>query len=369
MISLRTSACVLALLAALAACGAPESVKLGFISGQTGPFSDLGTAGLNGAIMAVEQRNAAGGVEGRPVKLIIRDDEHNTAKAQAAFEELVKEDVAAIIGPMTSSMAVSLVPLANRHRIVLMGGTVVTNSLSDLDDFFLRAISPTPHYASHTAAFHIQHVHPRRIAVIFDAANRDYAENWAMDYVTALQKTGDIHTNLIEIDSRTPQDMAVASETLLKTPPDLITCVCSARTTARMMQMIRAHNSTIRFAASAWAANQFVLENAGKAAEGALVEQYHDLSDPSPNYRAFVDAYQQRFRIAPDYAAVIAYDATSIVLDGLSLNTDRASLKDTLLKKRHFKGLQVPIDLNPQGDATRPVFYTVVKNGQFAPIH
>lgn len=352
----------------LAGCGLHDPVKLGFLSGQTGPFSDLGSAGLNGAILAVEQRNAAGGVSQRQIKLIIRDDEHNAAKAKASFQELVKEGVAAVIGPMTSAMATELVPLADKDRILLMGGTVVTKSLTGKDDFFLRAIAPTSYYATYSAGIHHQHFQPKRVTVVFDAANRDYAGNWAQDYAAELERLSGLRAEIIEIDSRTPQELANLSAKIAKNTPDLVVFSCSAKTSAGLIRTIRSQNDKVRFAVSAWAANRLLPEVAAQAAEGTLVEQYHDLADKSEAYVRFVNAYENRFKLSPDYAAVIAYDATNIVLDGLALNPHREQLKETLLKKRNFQGLQVPIALDANGDAARQAFTTVVKSGQFAPL-
>ena len=363
---LRLTALVLCVSAALAGCGKQEPVRLGFVSGQTGPFSDLGSAGLNGAILAVEQRNASGGVSARPIKLLIRDDEHNSERAKTAFQELVQEDVTAIVGPMTSAMATELVPLAERSRVVLMGGTVVTKVLSGKDDFFLRAIAPTSHYAAYSAEVHVQQLKPGRVTVVFDVANRDYAGNWAQDYAEALKKIGGVGAQIVELDSRTQQDLAGLSAKFASNAPDLIVFACSARTAGGLMRAIRSQNADVRFAASAWAANHLLTELAGPAAEGALIEQYHDLSDKSDRYARFTGEYRQRFNLAPDYAAVIAYDATNIVLDALDQNPRREKLKETLLQKRSFNGLQVGITLDANGDASRKAFTTVVKHGQFS---
>lgn len=353
---------------ALGACGPRQALKLGFISGQTGPFSDLGAAGLNGAILAVEQRNAQGGVGGHPVKLLIRDDEHNPVKAQAAFHSLLQEAVVAVLGPMTSAMAIELAPLANQAKVVLMGGTVVTHRLSGLDDYFLRAIASTPYYAAYTAAVHHRHFKAARVAVVFDAANRDYAENWARDYANELARLGGVQAQIIEVDSRTPRDMALLAARILASRPELVTFATSARTAGIQMREIRQKDERARFAASAWAANHLLLETAEQAAEGALVEQYHDVAGASPAYKAFVQIYLQRFKLRPDYAAVIAFDATSIVLDGLSLNPRREGLKQALLNQRRYTGLQVPVELDRHGDASRAAFTTLVRAGQFTPL-
>jgi branched-chain amino acid transport system substrate-binding protein len=366
--SLALKAVLILLVAMLTACGPQQPLKLGFISGQTGPFSDLGAAGLNGAILAVEENNRQPKTT-HQVTLIIRDDEHNSVKARMAFQSLMKEEVAAVVGPMTSAIATELAPLANEAQVVLMGGTVVTDQLSGQDDYFLRAIASTRYYAAYSAGVHHQRLKPKRVLVVFDAANRDYAENWAKTYTETLRPLGVQHAEVIEIDSRSPQYSPTQTHArILQNNPDLVTFATSARTAASLILTLREQRRDLRFAVSAWAANRLLLEQAGGAAEGMLVEQYHDLFDSSPAYQSFATRFRQRFNHDPDYAAVIAYDATSLVLNGLGSNPRRAGLKEALIAQRNFKGLQTTIELDRYGDTARTGFTTLVLNGKFAPL-
>lgn len=352
----------------LAACGPSESLKIGFISGQTGPFSDLGQAGLNGAILAIEEKNAAGGIQHQPIKMLIRNDEHTPSKAREGFEQLQREGVVAIIGPMTSAMAATLVPEANKTEMVMMGGTVVTNLLSGKDDYFFRAIGSTAHYATYSAAAHFRELKPSQVSVVFDNANRDYAENWAQDYAREMTRLSGRPVNLIEIDSRVAQHIHHAQEKIQAQKPDLVVFACSAKTTAGLMRSLRTQNTRVRFATSAWAANHALLDIAGQAAEGTLVEQYHNLGDQSPTYRRFVEHYEQRFKQPVDYAAVVAFDATNILLEALAQHPRRDGLKHALLTRHTYPGLQAPIIIDRTGDAERPAFTTRVRAGQFVPL-
>jgi branched-chain amino acid transport system substrate-binding protein len=363
-----TIAKLMFMLLLLTACSPQQPLKLGFISGQTGPFSDLGTAGMNGAILAVEEYNRQQKIT-RPVTLVIRDDEHNPAKARAAFQSLMKEDVAAVIGPMTSAMATELVPLADSTKVVLMGGTVVTDRLSGQDDHFLRAIASTRYYAAYSADIHRERLKPKRVRVVFDAANRDYAEDWAKNYAAELTRQGIPDCEIIEMNSHASQlSPAQLHARILQGAPDLVTFATSARTAASLILSLREQRSDLRFAVSAWAANRLLLQQAGAAADGTLVEQYHDLFDQSPAYQEFATRFHQRFKLDPDYAAVISYDAAHLVLTGLARNPRRAGLKETLLAQRTFKGLQTSIELDRHGDAARSAFTTAIRNGKFVPL-
>ena len=126
-----------------------QPLKIGFAGSLTGRYSDLGVAGRNGATLAVEQINEAGGIHGRLVELIVKDDKNDPEVALQIDKELIEDGVAAIIGHMTSVMSTAVLPLINavlplinKEKIVMVGPTTTTNELTGLDDYFFRTVSP-----------------------------------------------------------------------------------------------------------------------------------------------------------------------------------------------------------------------------------
>ena len=92
----------------LAACSPPEPVRLGFIGGLSGRVADLGESARNGFHLAVEQANAAGGINGRQIEMLVKDDGQDPAKARQAAEALVAAGVVAIIGPGTTGVMIAI---------------------------------------------------------------------------------------------------------------------------------------------------------------------------------------------------------------------------------------------------------------------
>jgi branched-chain amino acid transport system substrate-binding protein len=68
-----------------------EPIKVGFVGGLTGRLSDLGSGGRNGVMLAVEEINNAGGISGRPVELITKDDKQDPEVAVKVDKELIDE--------------------------------------------------------------------------------------------------------------------------------------------------------------------------------------------------------------------------------------------------------------------------------------
>lgn len=97
---------------------AADPIKIGAVFSVTGGASFLGEPERNTAKMFEEQINAAGGINGRPVKIIIYDTETNATKAKQRVERLIRKDkVIAIIGPTTSGNTMAVIPVIEEAGI------------------------------------------------------------------------------------------------------------------------------------------------------------------------------------------------------------------------------------------------------------
>lgn len=112
----------------LSGCAYRSPIRVGFAGELTGRQADLGVHGRNGAQLAVEAINAAGGVAGRPIELLVRDDRGTSEGAQAADRELISEGVVAIIGHMTSAQTVAGRLVTELAKMVLFSPAASTPS-------------------------------------------------------------------------------------------------------------------------------------------------------------------------------------------------------------------------------------------------
>src|SRR5512139_3037169 len=103
----------------IAAAGEP--IKIGAIFSVTGPASFLGEPERNTAKMLEEDLNRAGGLLGRPVEVVVYDDESDATKAVTAADRLLKRDrVVAVVGPSTSGSTLAVIPRAEQARVPLV---------------------------------------------------------------------------------------------------------------------------------------------------------------------------------------------------------------------------------------------------------
>ncbi len=342
-----------------------EPIRIGFVGGISGRVADLGVGGRNGALLAIEERNASGGINGRPVELIIRDDEQNHETARKVTRELVEQNVEAIIGPMTSSIALTIVPIINRARLVTISPTVTTTELSGLDDYFLRMLPDTHTYAPKSARFHFEKSGLRRAALIYDNGNRSYTLSWLTGFRETFEKLGG---RIVAVKSFTSGENVAFSpiaRSVLSQGPDLVVLVCSAVDAALLCQQIRKLDPGVTISVSEWGSTERFINLGGAAAEGVYFAQFLDHGNMSPRYRHFLTSYRARFGQDPGFSGLAGYDAANVILDSLAAQNKGTSLKSTILSIGAFQGAQRKIVLNRFGDTESTTFITVVKNGRF----
>ncbi|MFC0238931.1 ABC transporter substrate-binding protein [Rhodopseudomonas telluris] len=112
---------------------AQETVKVGLVAAMSGQSAKSGEAIVRGLSLAIDDINAKGGVLGKKVELVVRDDESNPAKGVIAARELVqREKVVAYFGGIDTPVSMAIVPFANQSKVPFIGvwaaGTPITRN-------------------------------------------------------------------------------------------------------------------------------------------------------------------------------------------------------------------------------------------------
>ena len=234
---------LLTLLALMAGCE-PAPLRLAFVGSITGRAGDLGVGGRDAALLAVEQLNAAGGLRGRRVELDSRDLRHDADVARGAMASLKVAGQSLAVGPMTSAMAMAMLPMANDLGITLISPTATTSELDGLDDQFFRVTSSARADARHCADFLARRSGWRRYSVLYDSSNLAYTRNWMQHFAAALQAHGGgivsaqsfVFEPELSFDALARQALAVEADALL--------LIANATDAARLAQAVRRPNSS-----------------------------------------------------------------------------------------------------------------------------
>ncbi|BBO91657.1 ABC transporter substrate-binding protein [Desulfosarcina ovata] len=350
----------------LVGCKADEPIRLGFMAGITGRSADIGMAARDAVLLAVEQCNAQGGLHGRQVTLIIKDNQQNVETAVEAVQALIDARIAAMIGPMSSAVAVAIVPYLNQSRVVAVGGTVTTQDLSGLDDYFMRVAVTTHEQASLIAQYLIRSDDVRRVAVAYDGGNRSFSKDWMENFKSPFTAGGGKILTAVEFKAGDRHSFSQITHGLLAVDPDGILIIANPMDSALLCQQIRKLNSSVKITLTNWAATQRLIELGGKAVEGVMVSIVFDWDSPDPAYQRFQKIYVDRYNRDPGFPGYYAYNAAQVVLTALKAQKPGQSLKDTILSIAEFGGLQGKISLDSYGDVkSSAASIRIIRNQQF----
>lgn len=344
-------------------------VRIGFVGGLSGRTADLGISGRNGAKLAVDIRNKSGGINGRQIELVIGDDKQDVETARKVVSGMIDMKVEAIIGPMTSEMAIEIVPIVNAAKMLTIGPTVTTNLLTGIDDQFFRVVGTTRDYAAICAQYHAQKLGLRRVAIFYDLSNRSYSESWSNDYISAFENVGGKVVKRIGYVSSKDLYFTGLVQSLANLQFDGVLIVGNSVDAAMLIKGIRRINQKVQIMASEWAATERLIEMGGRTVEGVAVAQFLDREDTHPSYISFREAYMEHHSGAePGFAGLTAFEATNIVLDAIGKKAEGQSLKQAILSQEKFTGLQGTIRFDAYGDSYRDTYITTIRNAKFTKV-
>ncbi|RNC67753.1 MAG: amino acid ABC transporter substrate-binding protein [Desulfuromonadales bacterium] len=355
---------LVAALVALAGCERNEPLRIGYLGTLTGRQSDLGIAGRDGVIFAVEEINRQGGINGRQVTLVTMDDRGDPAAAKVAVRELVGRKVAAIVGPMTSAIALATVPEVGGAPVVMVSPTVSSNELTGKDDNFVRVYPPSSSTARHLAIHARKNLGLDRVAVIYDVANQAHTEGWYRRFRDHFESLGGVVGPVETFDSTQPVSFLSLSRVIASARPDGVFILAGGLDTAMFCQQFQKLSSRFTILASEWSSTDELILHGGSAVNGILFYQNFDRNDRSARFSAFREAYRQRYSTDPDFGAVYAYDAAQVVFRGLAAGNP-AGLRGAIVSAGRFAGVQGEFTIDRSGDAERTPFLMTVRNGEF----
>lgn len=347
----------------LVACGKPAPIRVGFVGELTGNSADLGEASRNGVMLAIDQVNQRGGVDGRLIELVIRDTGTQADSARAAAQELVKSEVVAVIGTTTTVMTKAIMPTLEAAKVVQISPTASATDLYGKDDYLFRINWTTRDNAAVFAKAALAQGH-KRVAGMLNQGNRAFSERWFADF-SEIFKAGGGDISTTTLFESTGEHLPDQVATTLASQPDALIFVANAADSARLAQIVRKQHAHVPLMASEWAMTDQLIELGGRATEGLVSVAQFDRDDPTPVFVDFRQRYVKRFGREPAFASVLAHDAATVLVDALTRRQGNMPIKDALIQLGPFNGLQEPIQFNATGDTQRHVHITRIENGKY----
>lgn len=343
-------------------------VVVGVAVTLTGNNAELGIQARNGIGLALEDFNAKGGIDGRLVELLVKDDEGKPEGAAAACTFLADRGVAAIIGHSTSSQTMAGLKVTDPRQIVMISPTASTDALSAKDDFFFRVVDVSVTRAAVLGRHILDDRGCSTLAIVYDTVNKAFTLSFVEALRSDFEAAGGRVVETISLDSSASPDLLAITGKLAESSPEAICIVASDINTALVSQRIRLAGLDTPLFTSSLAFTPHLVTHGGSAVEGITTVQSLWVSDDNPAFQPFLKRYRESYGEAAAFGAVFGYEAAMILFEALA-QTDGAgqeTLKKALLGLEPRRVLTETISFDAFGDVSRPYSLLTVKEGKIA---
>jgi len=324
----------------LACAGQPADVTLG----AAGPWTEgYGAMNKRGIDLAVEEINAGGGVRGRPLRLIARDDGADGAKATTIALEFVRNRaVSAVVGHVNSSTMVAAAKIYD-GALPAVATTATSPDLTGISPWVFRVIASDSASGVELGRFARRLGHGRA-AILYE--NDSYGRGLAEAFRRSFDGT------IISIDPIPSGngDFEPYIAFLKARDPGLVFVAGTEASGMAILREARRQELTADFiGGDGWTG--IVGE---PAAQGAYVGAPFTASDERQEAQRFVAAFRARYDMTPDGNAALAYDATRLLAKVIeSVGPDRTAIRARLASlddRSAYRGVTGAIRFHDNGD-------------------
>lgn len=341
---------VLSALALLALWNGPafaaEPIKVGAVVSVTGPASVLGEPEKNTLEMVKEEINAKGGVQGRPIELIVYDDESDVNKAVLAAEKLLKKDqVCAVIGPTTSGSTLAIMNKFPAAQVPMVSMSAAEKIVSPVNPWIFK-VAPSDRHAVGRILKHAQSKGYKKIAILtvsdgFGQAGREVLKELVPGQGFTLVAD--------EVFGPKDTDMTAQLTKIKDAAPDAVICWGTNPGPAVVARNRMQLGITIPLYMSHGVASKKFIELAGEASEGIMLPAGHlivaaQLPDSQPQkalLMAYTGQYQDKFKADVSTFGGHGWDGLKLVAKAVEMagSTKPEAIRANLEKITGFPGI------------------------------
>jgi branched-chain amino acid transport system substrate-binding protein len=312
-------------------------IRIGYIGSLTGRAAALASSARDGAVLAVEELNAAGGVAGRSIELDVRDDGGDPAQSLAAARSLAASGVAAIIGPFNTACATALVPWVDDGRVLVVAPAVAGATLAKRTDWMVRLYPSSTEIGAGLADL-ARARGVTGVAMLGDGGNEDYRRTVVAGF-SAQAGAPAVLADLRYAGSAREQYPALAGQALA-TGAKAVMLISSPLDAALFAQHLHRLDPGVQLFATHWSLGDDLIQNGGAAVDGMAFVLPIDASSTEPAWLAFVARYRQVYGRDPSHAARVNHDAVTLLAGALATAAgDPDALRTAIIGHEH-RGLQ-----------------------------
>jgi branched-chain amino acid transport system substrate-binding protein len=340
-------------------------IPVGVYGAQTGDQAAFGTSTAHGVRIAAEEINAAGGVLGRKIRLIVEDDQGRAEEAASAVTKLITSDnVVALIGENSSNQSLAAAPIAQANGVPMISPSSTNPAVTEKGEYIFRVCFTDPYQGKALAAFVRNNLELGSAAILQDQKN-DYSVGLAAVFRKEFEGAGgkivaqqsysggdtEFRPQLTTIRAASPQVLFI---------PGFYTDVGQIAIQARDLGL-----NVPLVGGDGWD-SPVVIQIGGKAIEGSYFSDHYFVGDTRPVVQKFVNEYQKRHGKKPEATAALGYDALYIWANAArrANSLDKKAVRDQIAATKDYVGVSGTISMGADRNPIKPVAMIKIENGQ-----
>lgn len=365
---------IAALSVVLAGCSAPGGgdkdsgsdtgpIKIALVDAQSGQLSSLGAWELKGARLAIDEWNAAGGINGRQIELGVFDDQGDPTTGTNLARKIDSEGYLAMIGTAESAVTIAMAPILKQAEIPnITSGQ--SPGLVAVGSEFLFLNGPTSTTYDETLAKHIVDKQGiKSIAMITNNGSYGKGEHDAFLKALGSRSVTPVADQVVTTDQK---DFSAVLTGIRQKNPKVIFLGAEEVESGLIVKQARDLGITATFAGAAPQGTPVFLDTAGaKNAEGTIVSSPYLGNETSDASKKFAAAYKAKFNEDAELHGAKAYDGTQILLT--ALKTSNVAIGKALadaIRATKYQGLLGDFAFDTTGVGITATAIGTIQNGK-----
>lgn len=369
---LFVAAVVLGLALVLSGCGGDQKadnkgpIKIGFFAPVTGPAAADGQSVLNAAKLAVEQKNKAGGINGRQIELVYYDDQFDTKQAVSIAQKLTTKDgVVAVVSGSYSGPTRAVAKIYNDAKIPMISAYANHPDITKIGNYIFRQSFVGTVQGKAGAKVAVDLLKAKKISIL--AVDNDFGKGLGDSFKEKAEQMG---AQIISYDTLAmgEKEFTPVLTKLKALNPDLIYIPVYAGEGSQIVRQAKDLGLKIQMLGTEGidSTEQF-LGVAKDAANGVIITTNLNRDSDRQSVKDFIEGYNKAYGHKPDMVAASTYDAFNVLFTVMAKNgAEPDKIRQGIADMKDFEAVTGLIKgYNEIGEVKKSVQIQVVKDADF----
>lgn len=338
-----------------------QVIKLGVIGPLTGDYSQYGVAVEEGAKLAAEEINAAGGINGATVEIIAYDSKGDKTEGVNAYNRLRDQDgIVGLIGGTFSGVTLAIKEIAVEDGMPVLSPTATNLEVTLNAPNVFRACYTDPQQGSTAAIFAADELGATKAAVLYNIED-PYSEGLAVAFRDQFASTGTV-TNYEGYTKNDADFKSVLTKIQAQDPDVLFLPDYIAKVGVILAQVKEMGFDVVCMGGDGWDGIEI---DYADVAEGHYLVNHYAKTDPEEIVQNFIAAYEAKWSKSPNALAALGYDSTKIMADAIKRagTTDSAAVV-AALQATDMDGVAGHVTFDENGDPNKSITIIQVIGGE-----